>query len=123
MNLLYVAIGGAAGSIARYLLAGAINQARAPHAAAGTFAVNVIGCFTFGILLAISEHRGALSSSARAFLLVGVLGGFTTFSSYAFETFVMLREAQFLQAAFNAGGQVFPGLLALSAGYGLVRLL
>jgi len=85
--------------------------------------VNVIGCFTFGILLAISEHRGALSSSARAFLLVGVLGGFTTFSSYAFETFVMLREAQFLQAAFNAGGQVFLGLLALSAGYGLVRLL
>ena len=84
MNLLYVAIGGAVGSTARYLLAGAINQARAPHAAAGTFAVNVIGCFTFGIILAITEHRGALSASSRAFLLVGVLGGFTTFSSYAY---------------------------------------
>ena len=75
MNLLYVAIGGAVGSTARYLLAGAINQARAPHAAADTFAVNVIGCFTFGIILAITEHRGALSSSTRAFLLVGMLGG------------------------------------------------
>jgi len=92
MNLLYVAIGGAVGSTARYLLAGAINQGRAPHAAGGTFAVNVIGCFTFGIILAITEHRGALSSSARAFLLVGVLGGFTTFSSYAYETFVMFRK-------------------------------
>ena len=123
MNLLYVAIGGAVGSTARYLLAGAINQARAPHAAAGTFAVNVLGCFTFGIILAISEHRGALSSSTRAFLLVGVLGGFTTFSSYAYETFVMLRDAQFLQAALNAGGHVFLGLLALSAGYPLVRFV
>ena len=122
MNLLYVAIGGAVGSTARYLLASAINQARAPHAAAGTFVVNVIGCFTFGIILAISEHRGALSSSTRAFLLVGVLGGFTTFSSYAYETFVMLRDAQFLHAALSAGGQVFLGL-ALSVGYRLVRLL
>ena len=73
----------------------------------------MIGCFTFGILLAISEHRGALSSSTRAFLLVGVLGGFTTFSSYAYETFVMLREA-------HAGGQVFLGLLALSARTGAI---
>jgi fluoride exporter len=109
MNLLYVAIGGAAGSTARYLLAGAINQARAPHAAAGTFAVNVIGCFTFGILLAISEHRGALSSSTGAFPLVGVLGGFTTFSSYAYETFVMLREAHFCRPRSMQEGRSLSG--------------
>lgn len=123
MNLLYVALGGALGSTARYLLAGAINEGRTPHAATGTFVVNVIGCFTFGIIFALTEHRGALSSSTRTFLLVGVLGGFTTFSSYAYETVVMLRDAQFLQAALNAGGQVFLGLLALSAGYAMVRLL
>lgn len=123
MNLLYVAIGGALGSTARYLLGGAINHGRAPHSAAGTFAVNIIGCFTFGVILAITEHRGPLSSSARAFLLVGVLGAVTTFSSYAYETFVMLRNAQFLYAAANTAGQVFIGLLALSAGYALKRVL
>jgi len=122
MNLLYVAIGGAVGSTARYLLAGAINQARAPHAAAGTFAVNVIGCFTLRNPphnQRTSRRSGELDSrvpargSARRVHDIFVLR----------VRNVMLREAQFLQAAFNAGGQVFLGLPALSAGYALVRLL
>lgn len=85
--------------------------------------VNVLGCFAFGVVASLADRWFPLTASGRAFLLVGVLGGFTTFSSYTYETFVLMREAQFLRAGANAGGQVFLGLIALWAGYALVRAL
>ncbi len=121
MNLVYVAMGGALGSSARYLLAGAINRHGSVIAPAGTFVVNVLGCFLFGILVGLADRRLPLSVPARAFLLVGVLGGFTTFSSYTFETFTLAREAQLWRAAINAAGQVVLGLAALWAGVAAVR--
>jgi CrcB protein len=93
MNLPYVALGGALGSTAAIFSQAPSTRLAPRMRQPAHFAVNVIGCFTFGIILAIAEHRGALSSSTRAFLLVGCVGGFTTFSSYAYETFVMLRDA------------------------------
>ena len=122
MNLLYVAIGGAFGSSARFLLTEAVNR-YAPHWPAGTFVVNLVGCFAFGVMASLADRRVPLSAGARAFILVGVLGGFTTFSSYTYDTFVLLREAQFIRAAVNAGGQVVLGFVALWAGYALVRAL
>ena len=123
MILLYVALGGAIGSSVRFLLAGAINSPGSPHSPAGTFVVNLIGCFAFGAIASLADRRFPLTISTRAFLLVGILGGFTTFSSFTYETIVLLRNAQFLRAAANAGGQVFLGLLALWAGYSLVRAI
>ncbi|MDQ3348279.1 MAG: fluoride efflux transporter CrcB [Acidobacteriota bacterium] len=123
MIVLYVALGGAIGSAARFLLAGAVNGPSRPHSPAGTFVVNVLGCFAFGLVVALADRRFPLTAPARAFLLVGILGGFTTFSSYTHETFVLLREADVLRAAVNAGGQVCLGLLALWAGYAVARVL
>jgi fluoride exporter len=121
--LLYVALGGAIGSSMRFLLAGAINQPGSPHSPAGTFVVNLIGCFAFGVIASLADRGFPLTTPTRAFLLVGILGGFTTFSSFTYETIVLLRNAQFLRAAANAGGQVFLGLVALWAGYSLVRAI
>lgn len=121
MTLVYVAIGGALGSSARFLLAGAINRHGALYAPAGTFVVNVLGCFLFGVIVALADRRLPLAASTRAFLLVGVLGGFTTFSSYTFETFVLMRQAHLWRAALNAGGQVVAGLVAMWAGIASVR--
>jgi CrcB protein len=117
VNVLLVALGGAIGSAARYWLGGLVHRFSSPYFPFGTFTVNLVGCFVFGAIVAVSEQRAAVSPAARTFLLIGVLGGFTTFSSFSYETFGLLRDAQFLRATTNVAGQVFLGLLALWAGY------
>ncbi len=117
VNLLLIAIGGALGSLARYLLSTAVLRATGALFPVGTFAVNVVGCFVFGAIAGAAEQRVQLTPELRLFLLVGVLGGFTTFSSYAFESFGLIRDGQFAAAAVNIVGQVAAGLVGLWAGY------
>ena len=123
MNVLLVALGGSIGAVARYGLAGLVQRFTTPYFPFGTFAVNMVGCLVFGILAGVAEHRFALGPQARAFLLIGILGGFTTFSSFSFETFQLLRDAEFMRASANAVGQVVVGLGAMWAGFVLARVL
>ena len=113
----WIALGGAIGAVARYAMAGLVQRYTSPYFPYGTFAVNIAGCLAFGLIFGLTEHRFAISPAMRAFLLIGVLGGFTTFSSYTFESFQLLRDAQFLRASLNAAGQVFLGLLCFWIGY------
>ena len=113
---LLVALGGAIGSVARYLLAGAVHRFTSPYFPYGTFVVNVAGCLLFGIIFALGEERFVIGPPLRAFLLIGVLGGFTTFSSFTFETFQLLRDGELLLAGVNAVGQVVIGLVAFWIG-------
>ncbi len=76
----------------------------------GTFLVNMVGCLVIGYLMQLSESRGVLQSEGRLFVFVGLLGGFTTFSSFGMETFQLIRDGEFLFATLNAGGQVLVGL-------------
>src|SRR2546423_1797127 len=122
MNVLLVALGGSIGAGARYGLAGLVQRFTTPYFPFGTFVVNVSGCFVFGILAGVAEHRFALGPEARAFLLIGILGGFTTFSSFTYETFQLLRDAEIMRASLNAGGQLVVGLIALWLGFVLARL-
>lgn len=117
MNILVIAIGGALGSVARYLFSSAVLRATGSLFPVGTFAVNVVGCFVFGAIAGAAEQRVQLTPELRLFLLVGVLGGFTTFSSYAFESFSLMRDGQFAGAAVNVVGQVVAGLAGLWVGY------
>lgn len=117
VNLLLIAIGGAVGSVARYLFSTALLRASGSLFPVGTFAVNVVGCFVFGAIAGAAEQRVQVAPELRLFLLVGVLGGFTTFSSYAFESFALIRDGQFAAAAVNVVGQVVAGLVGLWAGY------
>lgn len=89
----------------------------------GTFAVNVVGCAVFGLLIGVGEQRLVVGSPARTFLLIGVLGGFTTFSSFAFETVQLLRGGEWWLGALNVAGQVVIGLAALWIGLALGRIL
>ena len=93
----WVAAGGAIGAAARYMLTGFVHRYTSAFFPYGTFVVNVTGCLAFGLIFGFTEQRFAISPAARAFLLVGVLGGFTTFSSYAFESFQLLRDAEYPQ--------------------------
>ena len=112
MNLLLIAIGGAVGSVCRYLVSSAVLRALGTLFPAGTFVVNVIGCFVFGAIAGLSQERISLSPEVRALLLAGVLGGFTTFSSYMNESVVLVREGQFVWAGLNLAGQVVSGFVA-----------
>ncbi len=117
MTLLLIAAGGALGSVARYLFSSFVLRATASLFPVGTFAVNVVGCAVFGVIVGSAQQRFVLSPEARAFLLIGVLGGFTTFSSYAYESFALARDGQFFAAGLNIVGQVAAGLVGLWAGY------
>jgi CrcB protein len=118
-----IALGGALGSLARYLVTGAVHRYASPYFPYGTFVVNLGGCLLFGIIFGLSEHRFVVGSTMRAFLLIGVLGGFTTFSSFTFETFQLLRDGELLLAAVNSVGQVVIGLVAFWLGTVVVRTL
>jgi CrcB protein len=117
LNLFLIALGGALGSVARYTLSVLVLRVSGTLFPLGTFVVNVIGCLVFGAIAGAATARVQVTSELRLFLLVGVLGGFTTFSSYAFESFALVRQGQFLWASINVAGQVVVGLVGVWAGY------
>ena len=110
-------VGGFVGAILRYWLSG-FAQAAAPRASfpVGTLIVNVLGCLAIGIVAQLAESRGFLSSDTRALVIVGVLGGFTTFSAFANETVSAMRDGATAVAAGNIVLSVTLCLAAVWAG-------
>ena len=119
MIWLLVAVGGALGSVARYALSTFVLRATGTLFPVGTFVVNAVGCLCFGLVVGAAEQRVALSPETRAFILAGVLGGFTTFSSYVFESAGLIGDGQMTAAIVNVAGQVFAGLTAFWIGAAL----
>jgi CrcB protein len=123
VRLILIASGGALGSLARYLVSGAVHRVAPPFFPYGTFIVNVTGCAVFGVLAGLANERGMIGADGRAFLLVGVLGGYTTFSTFGFETYELLRAAKFTAAMTNAVGQVMVGVIGVWLGTVVSRML
>jgi CrcB protein len=123
VQLILIALGGALGSVCRYGLSTVVQRLTSPFFPYGTFAVNVAGCLVFGVIMGAARERFVLGPSARAFLLIGILGGFTTFSTFTYETFALLQDGETVRALTNALGQLVCGLVALWAGYALVAAL
>jgi len=123
LKTLWVGCGGFLGSAARYLLGGLLNR-MAPQALFPfeTLVINVSGCLAIGLLAGFAEARGVFSPEARAFLLIGILGGFTTFSTFGYETLQLFRDGQWLSGALNVTLQVVLGLGAVWTGHVLSRL-
>lgn len=119
MAYLWVAIGGALGSVARYACSGLAVRWFGPHFPWGTLFVNVAGSFAIGVLGALATHgeRPLIAGDARAFLIVGVLGGFTTFSSFSLETLTLARGGQLGAAGANVLVSVAVCLLAVWLGF------
>lgn len=124
MRLLLIGLGGFVGAVARYLLSGAV-QAVATESVFpyGTLAVNILGCLGVGLIAELSELRGIPGSDGRAFLVIGLIGGFTTFSAFASETVHAMRDGMFSVAAANVLGNIGLCLLAVWAGRALALLL
>ncbi|CUQ66814.1 fluoride efflux transporter CrcB [Candidatus Nitrospira inopinata] len=118
IKLLLIGTGGFVGSILRYVISGAVQTASQSIAFPyGTLAVNVIGCFLIGFFSELAESRGLFSPDTRAFLIVGILGGFTTFSTFGNETMNLLHDGEWTLALLNVGAQVLLGLGGVWLGY------
>lgn len=117
INILLVGAGGFIGAVLRYTVSGYVQQAtKSVGFPYGTLAVNVIGCFVIGFLAQLAESRGVFNSESRLFVFVGILGGFTTFSSFGNETLNLARDSQMISALANVGLSVMIGLFAVWLG-------
>lgn len=117
-----VAVGGAIGAVARYLLGLWIATRVGPDFPWGTFAINLTGAFLIGVVLGLAT-AGVISPELRLLLAVGVLGGYTTFSTFSYETLELLLDGNMLAFLLNAAGQLGGGLLAVALGLIVSRVL
>jgi len=123
INAAMVGSGGFIGALARYGLSGLVHR-QVPFATFpyGTMAVNLMGCCAIGVIAGLAESRQLFGPEFRTFALIGLLGGFTTFSTFGYETFAMLRDAEYLRVAANVGVHVILGLALVWLGYALTTL-
>ena len=115
-----VGSGGFLGALARYGLSGMVHR-HLPYTTFpfGTLMVNLSGCLIIGVIAGLAESRQLFGPEFRAFALIGVLGGFTTFSTFGYETFAMLRDGEYFRSVANVGMNVILGLALVGLGYAL----
>ncbi len=115
-----VFLGGGMGAALRYGLTGAVHRVLPADFPYGTMAVNILGCLTIGVVMGLVDEQAVIPPALRLFLTIGVLGGFTTFSSFSYESVALLRSGDFLRAAINVTVTVFFCLLATIVAWRLV---
>ena len=121
--LLAIAVGGGTGALLRHVVNHVVQTRFGAGFPIGIFLINVVGCFAIGMIAGlIASARIHVGEVGRAFIVVGVLGGFTTFSSFGLDTFTLVRGGQIGAAAFNAVGQLVIGLGSVWVGYALAHL-
>ena len=125
MGYLFVALGGALGSVLRYACAGIGVRLFGATFPWSTLFVNVSGSFAIGLLaaLATADAKPIVTGDARAFLMIGVLGGYTTFSSFSLDTLALARDGHVGLALWNVAGQVGLSLLGVWAGFRVGHLV
>lgn len=122
-TLLIVGTGGFIGSIMRYLVQFYIEKSMSSTFPLGTLIANIAGSFIIGMVFALAEKGNVMSSEWRIFLSVGICGGFTTFSAFAYNNFTMIKEHSLGQLVVNIGGNLFLGILAVYLGIIFIRAI
>ena len=120
-ELIAVGLGGFVGAVARYVVSGWVHRVAGVGFPWGTLTVNLAGCLALGALMGLVEARMAIAPAWRLFLGLGVLGSFTTFSSFGYETVELIRGGEFGLAFANAAGSLVFGAVAVVAGVALAR--
>jgi CrcB protein len=122
---LYVAVGGALGSVARFWLTAVVAEILGPQFPWGTILINIVGSFVIGFFATFTGPGGRMMASfnTRAFVMVGICGGFTTFSAFSLQTLDLARQDRWLQAGGNVVISVVVCLLAVWAGHMLAFAL
>ena len=123
-KIILIGLGGFLGAVMRYLVSGGVQSwsksATFPY---GTLAVNLIGCLMIGLLAQLVEIRNILSPETRAFLFIGTLGAFTTFSTFGNESMNLLKEGEALLSFLNVGVHILFGLTAVWLGQVCAQLI
>ncbi|MFW5699840.1 MAG: fluoride efflux transporter CrcB [Bacteroidota bacterium] len=122
-SIVIVGIGGFIGTVLRFLVSRYTQVHLLSLFPWGTFAVNVTGSFLIGVFYGISERGNVMSPEWRLFLTVGLCGGFTTFSSFSNDAFLLLQGKELLRFAAYTGFSFFLGLLAVFIGRALIKIL
>ena len=120
-TILFVGIGGFIGSILRYLVSLVFARLDIANFPLATLSVNILGCFVIGLVLGLTERGSFAAGEVRSFVVVGILGGFTTFSAFSYETIRLLQEGAFGPAAGNILLNVVLGLAATYVGLTLSK--
>lgn len=116
-KILLVGVGGFFGAVLRYLISGYVqNLSQSISFPYGTFVVNIIGCFLIGVLSHLVESQAGVSSEMRLLLMVGLLGSFTTYSTFSNETINLLQDQALFLAVINIGAHLVVGLSAVLLG-------
>ena len=123
MQLVLIAIGGAAGAVSRYLIDGVVADRAAGAFPWGTLVINLSGSAVLGLLFALAIERGFLPASIRGPLMIGFLGAYTTFSTLMLESWRLWEDGAVGLAALNAFGSVVLGLVAVFVGLTVGRAL
>lgn len=118
-----IALAGLVGTLLRYWLSTVVAKQYGETFPWGTMAVNLIGCVGAGVVFFLTEERFVLNPTLRTVILIGLIGGFTTFSSYSLQTFALLRDGEFGMAVVNVITSNLLGLFMVWIGYGLSRVL
>ena len=119
--LLYVAIGSALGGVGRYLLGGVIQRLAATTFPLGTLLINISGSFLLGLFIRYAMDVPTITPEIRAFLTIGVCGGYTTFSTFSYETVTLLEDGDWGRAALYVGASLLLSVVAVVLGFALAR--
>lgn len=120
---LLIGLGSGIGGICRYLLQQYVQKQFPSSIPYGTLSVNVIGCFVIGIIYALGSRTNILSPEVRLLLATGLCGGFTTFSSFAYENVALLQEGDYFYTAVYIISSIIAGLIAVYLGILLIKLI
>ena len=122
-KLFLIGLAGFIGTVSRYWMSGVIAKRYGETFPMGTLVVNLLGCFLVGLFFYLLEERFLVNQTLRTIILMGFLGGFTTFSSFGLQTFTLLQDGEFGLALLNLSLANFLGLVLVWAGYTLAKIL
>ena len=122
-KLMWLFAAGGLGALARYGLGGLVQRLCGSEFPFGTIVVNLVGCLAFGFVWSLADERLLISGETRFIILTGFMGAFTTFSTFAFETSGLLRDAEWWYAAGNVLGHNVLGVVSVIGGMALGKLL
>ncbi len=123
IKIFLIGLAGAVGTVARYWLSGIVARRFGETIPLGTFAVNLTGCFLAGLVFYLMQERYLVNQNIRTAVLIGMLGGFTTFSSLGLQTFTLLQDSEIGLAVLNVAASNVLGLVLVWVGYTLAKAL